>query len=227
MVVFRHRPDRVVAGAHQDAATAMVGGDHQRHLHVVFRPALCRRRGALAAQPQRLGGVCPAVRPAVVRRAGRLRCSARRAAVGSRSLHPGQRRRRPVQPAVHVQKRRGCPARRAAGQHAPKPAGCTPFHRADLHARLGNAAPAVGGSTGQLRTGQRESGRGNSLPACRIDRDDLGVPVASGQGTVASAAGGLPVGDGLRVGVLRRALRDRHPAGLGTRRDGATGARIV
>ncbi len=227
LVVLRHCADRVVAGAHQDAATAVVGSDHQRHLHVVFRPALRRRRSALAAQPQRLGGVCPAVRPAVVRRAGRLRCPTRRTAVGSRSLHPGQRRRWPVQPTLHVQERRGCPARRAAGQHAPKPTGCTPIHRADLHSRLGNAAPAIGRSTGQLRTGQRESGRGDSLPACRVDRDDLGVPVAAGTGAVASAAGRLPVGDGLRAGLLRRALRDRHPGGLGARRDGAPGARSV
>jgi hypothetical protein len=227
MVVLRNRPDGVVAGAHQDAATAVVGSDHQRHLHVVFRPALRRRRRALAAQPTRLGGVCPSVRHAVVRRAGRLRCPARRTAVGSRSLHPGQCRRWSVQPPLHVQQRCRCPARRAAGQHAQSSAGCAPLRRADLHSRLGDAAPAIGRSAAQLRTGQRQSGRGDSLPACRIDRDDLGVPVAPGQGAVASATGGLPAGDGLRAGVLRRALRDRHPPGLGTRRDGATGARAV
>ena len=108
LVVLRHRPDGVAAGAHQDAATAVVGSDHQQHLHVVFRPALCRRRSALAAQPKRLGGVRPPIRRAVLRRARRLRGSAGRAAVGGRPLHPGRHRRRPVRPALHVPKRRGC-----------------------------------------------------------------------------------------------------------------------
>jgi hypothetical protein len=221
VVVLRHRADGVVAGAHEDAATAVVGGDHQHRLHVVFHPAVCGRRSALAPQPRRLGGVCPAVRRAVVRRAHRLCRPACGTAVGGRPLHPRRRRRWSVQPALHVQRPRRCPRRRAAGRHAHQPARCPPLRRADLDSRLGNAASAVGRSTAQFRTGQRESGRGDSLAACRIDRVDLGVPVAPCQAVVASAAGGLPVGDGLRAGVLRRALRRRHPAGLGGSRDRA------
>jgi hypothetical protein len=223
MAVLRHCSDGVVAGADQDAATAVVGSDHQRHLHVVFRPALCRRRSALAAQPKRLGGVCPAVRRVVFRRARRLHRAAGSTAVGSSPLHPSQHRQWPVHPTLHVQKPRTRPARRAAGRHAPTPARCPPVCRADLDSRLGNAASAVGRSTGQLRAGQREPGRGDSLSAFRSDRDDLDIPVASCQGDVASAAGRLPAGDGLRAGVLRRALRDRHPAGLGARRDRVAG----
>jgi hypothetical protein len=225
MVVLRDRPDGVVAGAYQDAATALVGSVHQRHLHVLFRAALCRRRSALAAQPQRLGGVCPTVRRVVFRRARRLHRSAGRTAVGRSPLHPGRHRRRPVQPALHVQKSRRCPRRRAAGRHAQKPGRRSPLRGADLDSRLGNAASAIGRSTAQLGTGQRESGRGDSLAACRSDRDDLGVPVAPRQAHVAAAAGGLPVGDGIRAGVLGRALRDRHPAGLGARRDRVGGVR--
>lgn len=225
MVVLRHPADRVVAGAHQDAATAVVGSDHQQHLHVVFHPAVCGRRTALAQQPKRLGSVCPAVRRVVIRRARCLHRPASSTALGGRPLHPGRHRRWSVQPTLHVQKPRTCAPRRAAGRHAQKPARCPPVCRADLHSRLGNAAYAVGRSTGQLRTGERESGRGDSLSTCRIDRDDLGVPVAPCQGEVAPAAGGLPIGDGLRAGVLRRALRDRHPAGLGARRDRAAGDR--
>ena len=227
MVVLRHRPDRVVAGAHQDAATAVVGGDHQRRLHVVFHPALCGRRSAVAAQPERLGSVCPAVRDVVLRRTCRLHRSAGSTAVGSRPLYTGRHRRWPVQPALHVQNSRTRPSRRAAGPDAQKPARCAPVRRADLDSRLGNAASAIGRRTGQLRTGQRESGRGDSLVACRTDRDDLGVPVATPQAQVAPAAGGLPVGNGLRARVLRRALRDRHPAGLGARCDGVAGLRLA
>ncbi len=219
MVVLRHRPDRVVAGAHQDAAPAVVGSDHQRHLHVVFRPALCGRRSALAVQPKRLGGVCQTVRRVVLRRAGCLHRATGSAAVGSGPLHVGRRRRWPGQPALHVQKPRTRPARRAAGRHAQKPARCPSVCRADLHSWLGNAAPAIGGSSGQLRTGQRESGSSDSVAACRGDGDDLGLSVAAGKGEVASGAGGLPVGNGLRAGVLRRALRSRHLVGLGARND--------
>jgi hypothetical protein len=225
MVVLWHCPDGVVAGAHQDAATAVVGSGYQQHLHVVFRPALRGCRRALAAQPKRLGSIRPAVRRIVIRRARRLRGPAVSAAVGCFALHPGRHCRRPVQPTLHVQEPRRCSPRRAAGRDAQKPARCPPVRRADLHSRLGNAASAVGRSAGQLRAGQRKSGRGNSLAACRLDRDDLDLPVAPGQAQVASAAGGLPVGDGLRAGVFRRALRDRHPAGLGARRDGVAGDR--
>ena len=227
MVVLRHRPDRVVAGAHQDAATAVVGGDHQRRLHVVFHPAVCGRRSAVAAQPERLGSLCPAVRDVVLRRTCRLHRSAGSTAVGSCPLYTGRHRRWPVQPALHVQNSRTRPSRRAAGPDAQKPARCAPVRRADLDSRLGNAASAIGRRTGQLRTGQCESGRGDSLVACRTDRDDLGVPVATRQAQVAPAAGGLPVGNGLRARVLRRAFRDRHPAGLGARGDRVAGIRLA
>ncbi len=219
MAVLRHRPDRVVARAHQDAAAAVVGSDHQRHLHVVFRPALCGRRSAVAAKPQRLGSVCATVRRVVLRRTRRLHRVAGSTAVGGGTLHGGRPRRRPVQPALHVQESRRCPARRAVGRHAQKSAWRPPVRRADLHSRLGNAASAIGRSTAQLRAGQRESGRGDSLAACRGDRDDLDVPLAPCQGKVAAAASGLPVGDGVCVGIRRRAFRGRHPAGLGARRD--------
>jgi hypothetical protein len=208
VVVLRDRPDGVVAGAHQDAATAVVGSDHQQHLHVFFHLALRGRRSALAAQPERLGSVCPALRRVVFRRAHRLRCSAGGAAVGRSSLHPGRRRRRPVQSALHVQKSRRCPRRWVAGTDAQKSAGRPPLRRANLHSRLWNAASAVGWCAGQLATVQRESGRGDSVSACRIDRDDRGVFVAPCQGEVAAAVGGLSIGDGFRAGVLRRALRD-------------------
>lgn len=215
VVVLRHRPDRVVAGAHQDAASAVVGSDHQRDLHVVFRPALCSRRGALATQPQRLGRVCPTVRGVVLRGAGCLHRVAGGAAVGGRPLHAGRRCRWPVQSALHVRQPRSRPGWRAAGRHAPQPARCQPLRRADIDSWLGNIALAIGGSTGQLRPGQRESGRRDPLASCRSDGDDVGLSVAAGKGEVATAAGGLPVGDGLRAGVLRRALRRRHPVGLG------------
>ena len=223
VVVLRHHPDGVVAGAHQDAATAVVGSDHQQHLHVVFHPALCCRRRAVAAQPKRLGGIRPTLRRLVVRRARRLRGHAGGAAVGRGALHPGQHRRWPVQPRLHVQKSRRCSRRRATRRDAQKPARRPPVRRADLHPGLGNAAFAVGRGAGQLRASQCESGGRNSLAACRIDGDDLDLPVAPGQARMASAAGGLPVGDGLRAGVFRRALRGRHPAGLGPRRDGVAG----
>jgi hypothetical protein len=202
LVVLRHRPDRVVAGAHQVAAPAVVGSDHQRHLHVVFRPALRCRRSALATQPKRLGGVCQTVRCVVFRRAGCLHRAAGSTAVGSRPLHVGRRRRWPVQPALHVQKSRTRPARRAAGRHAHKSARCPSICGADLHSWLGNAALAIGGGAGQLRAGQRKSGRGDSLASCRGDGDDLGISVAAGTGEVAAAAGGLPDGNGFRAGVL-------------------------
>jgi hypothetical protein len=223
VVVLRDRPDRVVAGAHQDAASAVVGSDHQRHLHVVFRPALCGRGSALVVQPKPLGRVCPTVRRVVLRRARCLHRAAGSTAVGSRPLHVGRRRRWPVQPALHVQKPRTRPTRRAAGRHAQKPARCPSVCGADLHSWLGNAAPAIGGSSGQLRTGQRESGRSDSLASCRGDGDDLGLSVAAGKGEVASVAGDLPVGNGLRAGVLRRALRSRHPLGLGAGIDRGAG----
>ena len=131
----------------------------------------------------------------------------------------------PVRPTLHVPKLGRGSRRRAAGRDAHQPARCPPVRRADLHSRLGNAASAVGRRAGQLRTGQRESGRGDSLAARRVDRDDLDLPVAAGQAQVAPAAGGLPAGDGLRAGVLRRAFRHRHPARLGARRDGVAGVR--
>ncbi len=167
----------------------------------------------------RLGGICPTVRRVVVRRARRLRRPAGSTAVGGRALHRGRHRQRPVQPACACSKPRRRSRRRAAGRDAHEPARRPSLRGADLHPRLGDAASAVGRSAGQLRTGQRESGRGDSLAARRGDRDDLDLPVAPGQARVASAAGGLPVGDGLRAGVLRRALRRRHPAGLGARRE--------
>jgi hypothetical protein len=202
-----------------------VGSDHQQHLHVVFHPAVRGRGGALAVQPDRLGGIRPSVRCAVVRGGRRLRGPARGPAVGRGALHSGRHRQRPVEPAVHVPKRCRCSRRRTAGRDADESAGCSPIRGADFHARLGDAASAVGRRAGQLGTGQRESGRGDSLAARRVDRDDFDLPVAAGQAWVASAAGGLPVGDGLRAGVLRRALRRRHPAGLGARRGGVSAAR--
>jgi hypothetical protein len=126
VVVLWDHPNGVVAGAHQDGATAVVGSDYQQHLHVIFYPALRGRRGALAAQPERLGSVCPAVRPVVLRRAHRLRRAAGGAAVGSRSLHSGRHCWWPVQSALYVQKSRGCPRRWLAGSDAPQPAGCPP-----------------------------------------------------------------------------------------------------
>ena len=76
----------------------------------------------------------------------------------------------------------GVPNGGLLGADAQKPARRPPLRRADLDSRLGNAASAIGRRTAQLRTGQRESGRGDSLAACRIDRDDLDVPVAPCQG---------------------------------------------
>jgi hypothetical protein len=201
VVVFRHYADGVVTGAHQDAATAVVGGDHQLHLHVVLHPPVCGRRIALARQPMRLGSVHPAVCRIVVRRPRRLCRLAGRAALGGRPLHRSRRGRWAAQSALHVQNSGRCPQRRAAGPHANKSARCPPICGAHLHARLGNAASAVGRSTGELRAGQRESGRGNSVSARRIDGDDRGVPLAPRQEMLASAAGGLRVGDGLRAGV--------------------------
>ena len=134
-------------------------------------------------------------------------------------LHRSRRGRWSAQSALHVQNARRCPQRWAAGPHANKPTRCAPICGAHLHARLGNAASAVGRSTGQLRAGRRESGRGNSVSTRRIDGDDRGVPLAPRQEMLASAAGGLRVGDGLRAGVCGRALRGRHLAGLGTRSD--------
>ncbi len=101
--------------------------------------------------------------------------------------------------------------------------GCSPIRRANLHPRMGHAASPVGRGAAGLRTGQRQPGRGDSFAARRGDRDDFDLPVATGQARVASAAGGLSVGDGLRAGVLRRALRRRHPAGLGACRGGVRG----
>ena len=88
----------------------------------------------------------------------------------------------PSNPPLHVPKSRGRSRRRAAGRDAHEPARCPPIRGADFYPRLGNAASAVGRRAGQLRTGQRESGRGDSLAARRVDRDDLDVPVATCQG---------------------------------------------
>jgi hypothetical protein len=220
MAVLRHGPNRVAAGAHQDAGTAVVGSDHQRHLHVVFHPAVRRRRRAVAAQPRRLGRVRAAVRRAVVRRARRLRGDARGTAVGGGALYPGRNCRRPVYPTLHVQKRGRCSGRRTAGRDAPKPARRKPIRRADLHPRLGNAASAVRRGAAQLRAGQCESRGGHPFPARRVDRDDLDLLVAPGQTRMASTPGRLPLGDGLHAGVCRRTLRGRHSAGLGAGRVG-------
>jgi hypothetical protein len=209
----------VVAGTPQNAATAVVGGGHQRRLHVIFRAAIRGRRSALAAQPRRLGRVCQAVRHVVVRLSRRLRPAAVGAAVGSRPLHGRRRRRRPVQPAVHVPQPRRSARRRAARRDAHQPARRPPFCGAHLHARLGHAAPTVRGGVARLRAGQREPGGGHPVAACRIVGDGRGVPVAARRGAVASAAGRLRGGDGVHVGVLGRALRHRHPAGLGAGRD--------
>jgi hypothetical protein len=122
VVVLRHRPDGVVTGAPEDAATTVVGSDHQQHLHVVFRLALRGRRRALAAQPQRLGGIRPPVRRAVIRRARRLHRHAGSAAVGSRALHRSRCRRWPVRPTLHVPKLCTRSRRRTAGRDAQKPA---------------------------------------------------------------------------------------------------------
>jgi hypothetical protein len=223
LVVLRHSADGLAAGAHQDGAATLVGNHHQQHLHVIFRLALCGRRCALAVQPDRVGGVRPPVRRAVFRRARGVRDGAGSAAVGGRELHTGRCRRWAVQPAVHVPRPRGCSRRRTAGRDAHEPARCAPIRGADLHPRLGDAASAVGRSAARLRTSQREPGRRHSIATRRGDGDDLDVPVATGQARLAPAAGGLPLGDGLRPGVRRRALRRRHPAGLGARRRGVGG----
>ena len=202
----------------------MVGSRHQRHLHVVLRAAVCGRRSAVAARPNRVGGLRAAVRRTVFRRTGHLRRPAGRAAMGGRELHAGRRRRRPGQPAVHVPRPRGCSRRRAARRDAYEPARRSSVRGTDLHPRLGNAASAVGRGAARLRAGQRQSGRGDSLAARRGDRDDFDVPVATSQAWLAPAAGRLSAGDGVRAGVLRRALRRRHSDGLGPRRGGVGGA---
>jgi hypothetical protein len=226
VVVLRHCPDGVVAGALENAATAVVGSDYQQRLHVIFHRALRGRRCALAAQPKRLGGLRPAVRRAVIRRARRLRRPAG-SALGGRTMHPRRRCRWPVRPALHVPKPCGSSRRRTARGDAHQSARRSPVHRADIHSRLGNDESAVGRSAGQLRTGQRESGRGGSLTARRADRNDLDFSVAAGQARLAPTAGGVPAGDGVRAGVLRRALRLRHPVGLGAGCDGDRGVRPV
>jgi hypothetical protein len=223
VVVLRHSADGLAAGAHQDGAATVVGSHHQQHLHVIFCLALCGRRCALAVQPDRMGGVRPPVCRAVFCRACRVRGDTGRAALGGSELHTGRRRRWAVQPAVHVPRPRGCSRRRTAGRDAHEPARCPPVRGADLHPRLGNAASAVGRSAARLRTSQREPGRRDPIPTRRGDGDDLDVPVATGQARLASTAGGLPIGDGLRPGVLGGALRRRHPAGLGARRRSVRG----
>ena len=221
--VLRHGPDGVAAGAHQAGAATAVGSADQQHLHVVLRVAVRGRRGALAAQPHRVGGVRPPVHGFVVRRARGVRAAARRAAVGRSELHSCRRRRWSGQPAVHVPRPRGRSRRRTARRDAHEPAGRPPVRGAHLHPRLGDAASPVGRRAARLRAGQREPGGGDSLAARGGDRDDLDLPVAPGQARLASAVGGLPVGDGFRAGVLRRALRRRHPAGLGAGRRGLGG----
>ena len=227
VVVLRHGPDGVVAGALEIAATAVVGSDYQQRLYVVFHRALRGRRCALAAQPKRLDGLRPTIRRAVIRRARRLCRPAGSAAVGGRAMHPRRRCRWPVRPALHVPKPCGSSRRRTARGDAHQSARRSPVHRADIHSRLGNAESAVGRNAGQLRTGQRESGRGDSLAARRVDRDDLDFSVAAGQARLAPTAGGVPAGDGVRAGVRRRALRRRHRVGLGAGCNGDRGVRPV
>lgn len=198
----------------------MVGSHHQRHLHVVLRAAVCGRRSAVAAQPNRVGGLRPAVRRAVVRRARRVRRPAGRAAVGGRELYAGRGRRRAGQPTVHVPWRRGRSRRRTSGRNAHEPTRRSPVRGAHLHPWLGDAASAVGRGAARLWTGQRQPGRGDSLAARRGDRDDFDVPVATSQAWLAPAAGRLSAGDGVRAGVLRRALRRRHSDRLGPCRGG-------
>ena len=144
LALLRHCADGLAPGAHQDAAATVVGSDHQQHLHVVFHPAVCGRRRALAAQPDRLGGIRPPLRCAVVWRGRRIRGATGSSAVGSRALHPGGHRRWPVQPALHVPNPCRRPRRRIAGLDAHEPARRQPVRGADFHARLGNAAYAVG-----------------------------------------------------------------------------------
>ena len=126
VVVLRHRPDRVVARALETAATSVVGSHHQRHLHVVFRLALRGRRRALAAQSKRLGGIHPAVRRTLIRRARRLHRHAGSAAVGGRTVHPGRHRRWPVGPTLHVPKLGRGSRRRTVGRNAHQPARRSP-----------------------------------------------------------------------------------------------------
>ncbi len=173
-------------------------------------------------QPDRVGGVRPPVRRAVLRRARGVRGGAGGAAVGGSELHAGRCRRWAVRPAVHVSRPGGCSRRRTAGRDAHEPARCPPVRGADLHPRLGNVTSAVGRSAARLRTGQREPGRSDSVATRRSDGDDLDVPVATGQARLAPAAGGLPIGDGVRLGVLGRAFRRRHLARLGARRSGVS-----
>jgi hypothetical protein len=201
----------------------MVGGDHQRHLYVVLRPAVSGRRGSLAPQPNRMGRLRPTFRRAVVRGPGRVRGPAGRPAVGGRGLHTGRCRRRPCQSTVHVPRGRPRSRRRTAGRDAHQPARRSPDRRTDLYPRLGNATSAVGWGAARLRPGQRQLGRRDSLAARRGHRDDLDVLVATSQARVAPVAGGLSVGDGLRAGVLRRALRCRRSVRLGAERRGVGG----
>ena len=223
LAVLWHGADGMAAGTHQARAATMVGSDHQQHLHVVLRAALHRRRRALAARPSRVGGLRPAVRRSVLRRAGHLCGAAGRATVGGRKLHTRRCRRRPGQPAMHVPRRRRRSRRRSAGRIAWRSARGASVCGAHLHPRLGDPAFAVGRGAAELRSGQRQSGCGHPLAARRGDRDDLHVPVATGQARVARTSGRLPAGDGVRAGVLRRTLRHRHPAGLDARGGGVRG----
>lgn len=223
--VLRGGAHSVAAGTAQVGPTAVVGGGHQRRLHVIFHPAVRDRRAVVAAQPRRLGSVRPAIRRAVVCRSDRLRAGAVGAAVGGRALHRRPDRRRPVQPTVHVPEPRGGARRRAAGRHAHAPSRRTPVCGTDLQPGLGHPAFALSAGLTRLRAGQREPGGGHPVAACRAVGDDRGVSVAPRPVVVAPTAGGLRADDGVHAGVLGRALRDRHPAGLGAGRDPAAGAR--
>ena len=103
VAVLRDDADRVAAGAAEASRSALVGGGDQQRLHVVLHPSLRGGRGAVAAGPRGMEVVRQAVRRAQCRGIGDLRGTARRTAMGGRPLHPGRHRRRPRQPAVHVQ----------------------------------------------------------------------------------------------------------------------------
>src|SRR4051794_25140525 len=90
---------------------------------------------------------------------------------------------------------------------------------ADRRPRLGQAESALRHRAHRPGAVQRQPRRGHSVTTCGDDGGGGGVPLAPRVSRVAAGAGGLRTRHGVHAGLYRRALRRRHPAGLGVRRD--------
>jgi hypothetical protein len=89
------------------------------------------------------------------------------------------------------------------------------LRRTGVLPRFRDPAPRGGARAARRGSGQRQPGDGHPVAACGTVGDDRGLPVGAGGALAASRPGRLRAGHGVRAGLLGRALRGRHPGGLG------------